>query len=148
MLRIQFRGKTKKDGKWLYGYIGQSRTRMLKNEYIETVIFSNTLSFNNDNYSFIVNDISIQEDTIGQYSGLNDKNKTKIYEGDIIKWHHDDRLYVVVFKNGMFYASVEECNNDVFGGFPLYALCDEEKGYNCEIIGNIYDNPELIKNKY
>ena len=53
-------------------------------------------------------------------------------------------MYVVKFWQGMFYASVKECNENILGGFPLHALTDYEDR-RCEIVGNIFDNPELLK---
>ena len=44
----------------------------------------------------------------------------------------------------MFYASVEECNKGILGGFPLHALTEHEDR-KCKIAGNIFDNPELLK---
>ena len=85
--------------------------------------------------------VYINQDTIGQFTGLYAHGK-EIYEGDILKWKADNRLYAVIFNWGMFYASVEVCNQEVYGGFPLHSLTDDEA---CEIVGNIYDNPELKK---
>lgn len=45
----------------------------------------------------------------------------------------------------MFYASVEECNKNIYGGFPLHVLTNEEDKYKCEVIGNIHDNKQLFK---
>ena len=81
--------------------------------------------------------------TIGQFTGLYDAHGKRIYEGDILKWKADNRLYAVIFKWGMFYASVEVYNKDIYGGFPLHTLAGDEK--DIEIVGNIYDNPELIQ---
>lgn len=81
--------------------------------------------------------------TICQCTGLNDFYKRKIFTGDIVTFQ--EKKYVVKFWQGMFYASVEECNKGIYGGFPLHALC--EAGNKCKIIGNIYDNPELLKKK-
>lgn len=86
----------------------------------------------------------VSSDTVGQFTGLCDKNGTRIYEGDILKWRKDNELYVVKFCKGMFYASIEECNDDIIGGFPLYVLTDDDERV-CEIVGNIYDNHELLK---
>lgn len=88
--------------------------------------------------SHYINDVIIDEKTLGQYTGLKDKNEKEIYEGDIVK--HDYK-----FGNGFgvvaYYA-------------PLFKL-DSKKG-TCEdftwedweqfeVIGNMYENPELLK---
>lgn len=92
------------------------------------------------------NETPIQIETLGQFTGLRDKNGIEIYEGDIIRWRRDGKLYLVKFYAGMFYASVEELNKGVYGGFPLHVLTvNEEDGYKCEVCGNIYDNSELLK---
>jgi hypothetical protein len=91
-------------------------------------------------------EIPIQIDTLGQFTGLTDKGGKEIYEGDIVRWKRDNKLYLVKFYAGMFYASVEELNKGVYGGFPLHALTvSEEDEYKCEVCGNIYDNSELLK---
>lgn len=87
----------------------------------------------------------VDTDTVGQFTCLYDKNDKKIYEGDIVRWDKDQKLYVVEFRSGMFYASVEPCNPHIYGGFPLWFLCEEEQ--HCEIVGNRYDNPELLATK-
>ena len=89
--------------------------------------------------------VVVLEDTIGEFSGLRDKDGCDIYEGDIVRWDKDQKMYLVVFRNGMFYASVEECNPHIYGGFPLWCLCEEEQ--HCTIVGNIYDNQELLSTK-
>ncbi len=81
----------------------------------------------------------------GEFSGLYDKKEREIYEGDIVRWERDNRLYCVVFRRGMFYASVAECNDNIYGGFPLWMLCEEEQ--HCEIVGNVHENPELLKRR-
>ena len=83
-------------------------------------------------------------ETIGQFTGLYDCDGKEIFEGDILKWEKDGLMYVVRFWHGMFYASVKECNEDILGGFPLHALTKYEDR-KCKIVGNIYDNPELLK---
>ena len=85
----------------------------------------------------------VQADTVGQFSGLHDKDGREIYVGDIVRWDHDHLLYTVVFQSGMFYASVSKCNVDIYGGFPLWYLCGAEG--HCTVVGNRWDNPELLK---
>lgn len=72
-----------------------------------------------------------------QYTGLKDKNGKEIYEGDIFKSKYSE-LYKVIFKNGAFsHKGIHERLN------LFYNLSNVNK--ECEIIGNIHENPELIK---
>ena len=132
MRTIKFRGKIRRDGKWYYGSL------VYFNE-INAIIY---LQAGSDPIKRIDWVFAIPE-TVGQFTGLMDKNGAEIYEGDIVKWNNG-RMYVVKFFQWMFYASVEECNDGILGGFPLHALTDYEDR-KCEIVGNIYDNPELLK---
>ena len=127
MRTIKFRGKDRRTGKWYYGnlYVKDTRGR--------------THICTPERGCF-----DIDPETIGQFTGLYDAHGKEIYEGDILKWKADNLLYAVIFNWGMFYASVEVCNQETYGGFPLHALA-EENGKDIEIVGNIYDNPELKK---
>lgn len=130
MRTIKFRGKSIDGKEWLYGdlvsSVDKKRFAILVND--------------KENYD----ECEVAPKTIGQFTGLYDCDGNKIYEGDIVKWEKDGLMYLVKFWDGMFYASVKECNDGIFGGFPLHTLTkhDDRK---CEIVGNIYDNPELLK---
>lgn len=137
MRTIKFRGKTKQ-GEWVIGYyVGKSS--------LDEVAI---LPPPNVNYDIdYINDSECYyciADTLGQFTGLYDKNGKEIYEGDILRWDVNNLLYVVTFESGMFYASVEECNEGMIGGFPLHRLTECDYG-KCEIVGNIHDNPELLE---
>lgn len=72
-----------------------------------------------------------------QYTGLKDKNGKEIYESDIIKWENGG-IYKVVFRRGRFMAISRGKN---------YLEVNELENYNdhpCEILGNIYENPQLL----
>ena len=137
MKTIKFRAKSE-EGEWIVGhYVGKPSMN-------EVCI----LPFQNVNYHIdFINDSECYyciADTLGQFTGLYDKNGKEIYEGDILCWDVDNRLYTVTFENGMFYASAKECNEEILGGFPLHLLTISEVG-ECVIMGNIYDNQELLK---
>ena len=131
MRTIKFRAKNK-NGVWYYGSLVYS-DKLDAAIYFQTGLGSVK----------VIDWVYVNPETIGQFTGLYDAHGKEIYEGDILKWKADNRLYAVIFNWGMFYASVEVCNQEIYGGFPLHALAGDEKGI--EIIGNIYDNPELKK---
>ena len=86
-------------------------------------------------------------DAVMQYTGLKDKNGKEIYEDDIIRvtddicldpGHHVD--FRVVFKNGAFVGDEVGKTKDAW----YYVDWPSQYFDNCEIIGNIYENPELV----
>lgn len=83
---------------------------------------------------------------IMQFTGLLDKNKKDIYEGDIIKYN-EDAIRVIVFDNGCFHARVKDWKpNSDKASFPIFFLPITNNNTE-EIIGNIYENPKLLNNK-
>ena len=132
-----FRGKTY-EGKWVEGvYYKQEEDYGDKNEAHIIITSKEVLSFDQAlEFSVVI------PETIGQYTGLTDKNGKKIFEGDILEF--SDRLVVV------FWHAHLGCWDTNFLKFTNYEnRRDDMSPLNWEnkskIIGNIHDNPELLK---
>lgn len=137
MREILFRGQTRKkgekvwmdgspvDGNWVYGGVNQG-----KGDF--SIIYQTEPE---------IHKYPVYTDTLGQYTGLTDKNGDKIFEGDVMRFVSTDleepsaTLYVVEYIEDGFALRVAGRNlMEEFDGVPeLY-----------EIIGNIHDNPELV----
>ena len=124
MREIKFRGKSLDSGKWIYGYVVGTPT----NIYIIPSGFDGSM----DHCA-----VEVDSNTIGEWTALKDKNGKEIYEGDI------------VLNNGSTSQMAEqEIVKFIDGGMYPFALLAWECTIDpeiCEIIGNIYENPELVE---
>lgn len=120
---IKFRGKIIDDpsGHWLFGDLRHT------SDSVEIISLATTGDA-----------AKVSPETVGQYVGLKDRKDTEIYEGDIVQ--SDKYTYVVVYN--AHYASFGLCREqDAFLHYFGEALYADE----CEVIGNVYDNPDLAK---
>ena len=144
---IKFRGKSKKTRKWLYGYLGESKFSILDYVYTDKVIFDNVLSFNTDNSAYVAKDLSVEEETISQYTGLQDKNGKDKNEGDIVETPLLDPIFGDIIKDSFCKAEIRFNK----GSFVVSYYGREHNIYiqdlhdKIKVIGNIYDNKDLLE---
>lgn len=174
MRKILFRAKSIQTGRWISGYYFEDEDSksyigyMSKKRYIPDTRDWDIVEYyeNNPTYNWVFVKEEVVTETVGQYTGLTDKNGTKIFEGDIISKD--------------FYTNHKQTKSKRFNGVVEYKVrCGKGFGadgedfkswaaewsvkfdfgnyeqkyrsyswglfFDCEVIGNIYDNPELIE---
>ena len=130
MREIKFRGKRTKDGKWVYGfYVREEGLKRDGFHSISHIIITKREPFRSYQDR-------VYADTVGQYTGLKDKGKNKMFEGDL---YRSDSGYIFE----VVYLESEAC----FVGVPV----KEPKSWvflediaDMERVGNKWDNPELL----
>ena len=131
MREILFRGKRTDNGEWWCG-------SLLYDEENDQAFIAKHFE---DKAAYLC---AVAPDTVGQYTGLTDKNGKKIFEGDICQIkgisYLDETPFVIKWNNefsGWFWVNLD-----------FSAATDTitaEIAETCKIIGNIHDNPELLK---
>ena len=122
MREILFRGKSKTTGEWFYGNLFVEDAKGRTHVGITTKACFN-----------------IDPETVGQYTGMADKNGTNIFEGDIVResFKGHGRIYHVFWDDDYFAFRAK--------GEDITYQLDEISPSHCEVIGNIHDNKELLK---
>lgn len=138
MREIKFRGKRVDNGEWVYGDLLEP----FESHYY-------VLDYSKFNYDCFEDiglfgeDFEVIPETVGQLTGLFDKNGKQIYEGDIVNWGIDGRekptrIAQVMFKPDIIF-------NSSVGIFNYGDFAYQDTYNHLTIIGNIHDNPKLLE---
>ena len=119
---ILFRGKRMDNGKWEYGFLSWNDSPIKR--------------------SYHINKDVVYSETVGQFTGLTDKNGTKIFEGDILNLISPTTNEIKI-KNAIVYYS--ESSFKINKTIGMYSNHLYGWAYSYNIIGNVHDNKELIK---
>lgn len=136
MIEILFRAKRKnwrelpKEEWWVEGYPVKYQPCASKDEYVYGIV---------PTYASALYIIEIDPETLFQYTGMNDKNGNRIWENDIVRIENsmDEGIGNIEFYGGMWYVDGEPSNS-------LHDIVEYDDG-ELEVIGNIFDTPELLK---
>ena len=138
MREILFRGK-QPNGKWEQGNL----TQFWIDEELTTKISSHEVKVTLNGLRVVTYTNEVIPETVGQYTGLTDKNGTKIFEGDIVKFC--DIKGVINFGMGCYCVKTNKPDWKSRNN-PAIDIVLNEYENELEVIGNIHDNPELLNN--
>lgn len=132
MRTIKFRGKDIETGEWLYGHFFQ------RFGHYPAIVEPRP-----HNTKVMYFEVAVEDTTVGQFTGLYDKNGEGIYEGDILRIYDLENV-VCEFRHGAF-GCIYRNEFHSFTGNINYTFNPKNTDKEFEVIGNIYDNPELLE---
>lgn len=124
--KILFRGKRCDNDKWAQGFYVRAEYHWHEHGIHKDWIVCSASA--NGGWFALHNKHAVKAETVEQYTGLTDKNGKKIFEGDIVKI--DRKVYEVRYMFGQFIVGMN---------MPV-----AYKRFDCEVVGNIHDNPEFL----
>lgn len=135
MREILFRGKRADTGEWVKGFYLQKPNPFAENGKPVRHCIIDIPPFGYD----------VDPETVGQFTGLTDKNGNRIFEGDVVNMNDED------WNSLGFTYQICAVRFDAFtGGFEPFSTYDWDSGEYirancCEVVGNIYDNPDMLE---
>ena len=155
MREYKFRGKEIDTGKWVYGGLfkepapPQCFEKTLEDKY--WIVYPDPRYMPDWNLPYQMVRTDVEKETIGQYTGLKDKNGKEIYERDIVLYQDWEQCYEGGGNDSFINKGIVEYNesNCCFNVTERATIDIEDVLYegneDLEVIGNIYDNPELLE---
>lgn len=155
MREIKYRGKRKDNGEWVYGYYIYARLNdreyYRKNYHYENMSLS-YICPTKKRYGEIYFDegfgdvpIEVIPETVGQFTGLLDKNGKPVYEGDICKrinHRGKEEIGIADYSDGCWFPDRTFKDQDL-----TWLECPREFYDKCEVIGNVWENSDLLPQK-
>ena len=147
MREIKFRGKRVDNGEWAYGCFAEF-VNYLDGDTKPGIQVTNQVPSGFDRMipAFETELVGVIPETVGQYTGLFDKNGVEIYEGDIITTDLERPYLIVEYRNGAFMLNCNDGLDDYYDVFFGTSEESKEVYKYGEVIGNIH-NPELMGEK-
>lgn len=134
MRKILFRGKRADRNEWVYGYLYITHTGKYE------------ISSYNEVYNIERFTRTVIPETVGQYTGLNDKNGAKIFEGDILQ-RYETKQNMRKYKKPLVVNDIHTLLPEYIDEY--YSPFEHFKSEICyEVVGNIHNNPELLKREW
>lgn len=135
MREAKYRGQRIDNKEWVYGFLDYNPVEC---GFVIHVVGDIPPTWNEPGGDIYSERFSVITETIGQLTGLKDKSRTDIYEGDIVICKYQKRAKIIWVPEFACFAT--ETIDEIVQGELMFCLADVN-----ECIGNIYDNPELIK---
>lgn len=137
MREIIFRGQRPDNDEWVYGYLVEA-TNVITDKKATFIFEQDATYFTHGEFAC---SFEVKPETVGQYTGVIDKNGKKVFEGDVVEYDGSCGEIVFVERRGAFMSNEKDMYGEWLSNLPQYGT-----GI-VEIIGNIYDNKEILEDK-